>query len=65
MRDKPSPAEAGTEYVGEITHTEVIGDIAQVTMKEQGYLGLNFTNLFHLARIGNTWMILSKTYIDS
>ncbi len=64
VRDNPSPIESGEVYAGEITHVEIVGDIAQVTMKERGYLGLNFTNLFHLARVGNNWLILSKTYVD-
>lgn len=64
VRDTPSPSETGAEYVGEITHVEVIGQIAQVTMKEKGYLGLNFSNLFHLACIDGSWRIISKTYID-
>jgi len=64
VRDNPSPSETGQEYIGEITYTEVIGNIAQVTMKEKGYLGLDFTNLFHLACVDGKWLILSKTYID-
>ncbi len=65
VRDNPSPAETGQEYIGEITYTEVIGNIAQVTMKEKGYLGLNFSNLFHLAYMDDEWRIISKTYIDT
>jgi hypothetical protein len=64
VRDSPSPSESGQDYNGEITHTEVIGKIAQVTMKEKGYLGLNFSNLFHLACINDKWLIISKTYMD-
>ena len=64
VRDNPSPSETGGKYTGEITHAEVIGKIAQVTMKEKGYLGLNFSNLFHLASIDGNWLIISKTYID-
>ena len=33
-------------------------------MKEKGYLGLDFSNLFHLACVDGKWLILSKTYID-
>ena len=64
VKDNPSPSDTGQEYNGEITHTEVIGRIAQVTMKEKRYLGLNFSNLFHLASINGNWLIISKTYID-
>ena len=64
VRNNPSPSETGQNYVGEITNSEVISDIAQVVMKEKGYLGLNFSNLFHLACINEKWLIISKTYID-
>ncbi|MFT6270959.1 MAG: hypothetical protein ACJAVV_003798, partial [Alphaproteobacteria bacterium] len=30
----------------------------------KGYLGVDMTNLFHLANINGTWLILSKTYTD-
>lgn len=64
VRDNPSPAESGKAYEGSITYVEVVGEVAQVTMKETGYLGLDFTNLFHLALVDDKWQILSKTYID-
>jgi hypothetical protein len=64
VRDNPSPAETGNEYVGEITHEEVVGNTAQIAMKEKGYLGIDVTNLFHLANIDEKWLILSKTYTD-
>ena len=64
VRDNPSPIETGAEYSGEITHEEVIGSTAQITMKEEGYLGTSITNLFHLANINGKWLILSKTYTD-
>jgi len=64
VRDNPSPEKTGIEYVGEMTHEEVIGNVAQITMKEKGYLGANIANLFHLAKINEKWLILSKTYTD-
>ena len=64
VRDNPSPNETGAEYSGEITHEEVVGQTAQMTMKEQGYLGADITNLFHLACLDGQWLILSKTYSD-
>ena len=64
VRDNPSPVETGNEYVGEITHEEVVGSTAQITMKEKCYLGADLTNLFHLAKIDGKWLILSKTYTD-
>ena len=64
VRDNPSPAETGNEYVGEISHEEIVGNTAQISMKEKGYLGADITNLFHLANINGKWLILSKTYTD-
>lgn len=64
IRDNPSPSESGAEYSGEIATVELFGDIANITLKEQGYLGCNLTNLFHLARIDGDWKIVSKTYTD-
>ncbi len=64
VRDNPSPASTGAEYIGEITSSEIIEDIASVTLIEKGYLGLNFSNLFQLARIDGSWVIVSKTYFD-
>ena len=65
VRDNPSPAETGIEYIGEITSVEQYGDIAQVTLREQGYLGADFTNLFQLALLDGDWLIVSKAYIDA
>ena len=64
VRDNPSPAESGIEYVGEITYEEVIRNTAQITMKEKGYLGADMTSLFHLANINGKWITPSKTYSD-
>lgn len=64
VRDNPSPSSTGAEYVGDITSSEIIGNIANVTLKEKGYMGLNFTNLFQLARIDGDWLIVSKAYVD-
>lgn len=64
VRDNPSPSITGAEYGGEITSSEIFGNIASVTLKEKGYLGLDFTNLFQLARIDGVWLIVSKAYID-
>lgn len=61
VRDNPSPEESGENYEGKITYVEMFGEVAQVTMKERGYLGVNFTNL---ALVDDKWQILSKTYVD-
>lgn len=64
VRDSPSPSSTGAEYIGEITSSEIIGNIASVTLREKGYLGLDFTNLFQLACIDDSWLIVSKVYVD-
>jgi hypothetical protein len=64
LRDNPCPASTGAEYIGEILSVEEFGDIAQVTLKETGYLGADFINLFQLVYIDESWLIFSKAYID-
>ena len=64
VRDNPSPASTGAEYIGEITSVEEYGDIANVTLQETGFLGANFTNLFQLVRKDGAWLIYSKLYVD-
>ena len=49
-------------YKGEITEVDVSGEIAAVTLKEVGFMGLNFTNYFHLVKVDDTWLIVSKTF---
>ena len=64
VRDNPSPSETGAAYSAEITTVEVSGDVASVTLKEDGYLGTRFTNWFHLVRLDGRWIIISKAYQD-
>jgi hypothetical protein len=62
VRDSPAPIEAGLDYRGDITTIEISGDIASVTLNESGYLGTDFTNWFHLAKIEGEWKIICKSY---
>lgn len=64
VRDNPSPASTGAEYIGEIISVEEFGDIANVVLKEEGFLSANFINLFQLICIDGTWLIVSKAYVD-
>lgn len=64
VKDNPSPSSTGAEYIGDITSSEIIGNIASVTLKEKGYMGLDFTNFFQLACIDGAWLIVSKAYVD-
>ena len=64
VRDNPSPADTGAEYIGEIASVEEFGDIANIILKEKGFLGANFINLFQLVCIDGSWLIVSKAYVD-
>ena len=65
IRDNPPPYEPGKDYVCEITSVEEFGSIANVVLKEKGYLGsYDLTNLFQLVKINGDWKIASKTYSD-
>jgi hypothetical protein len=64
VRDNPSPAVTGAEYIGEIISIEEYGDIANVVLEEKGFLGANFINLFQLVCVDGTWLIVSKAYVD-
>ncbi len=58
-----APADpSGGGYLADIASVEVSGRIASVTLKEQGFLGLRFTNYFHLLDVGGRWQIVSKTF---
>lgn len=62
VRGAPAPAASGADYRAEITSIEVSGPVASVTLKEKGYLGMNFTDFFHLAKVDGSWKIISKTF---
>jgi hypothetical protein len=59
-RAESSPAGAG--YAVEIGGISVHGDAASATMIELDYFGMDFVNLFTLARFEDGWKIVSKTY---
>lgn len=57
-----APPGAKNGYRAEITQIEVTGRVASATLKEQNFLGMNFTDYFHLAKLGGRWTIVSKTF---
>ena len=61
--ENPPPG-AGTSgaYQAEITSVEVSGPVASITLKEAGFMGINFTDYFHLAKVNDEWKIISKTF---
>lgn len=61
LENETPSGEAGG-YSAEITSIEVAGKVAAVTLKETGFIGRNFTDLFHLAKIDGEWKIISKTF---
>lgn len=62
VRQTPSPESEGADYQARITHTEVAGEVASVALLEHGYMGMNFTNFFHLVKVDGDWYIVSKTF---
>ena len=62
VENPPPGVNAGGAYQAEITHVEVSGPTASITLKEAGFMGMNFTDYFHLARVNGEWKIISKTF---
>jgi hypothetical protein len=63
VRSAPAPARTGAPYRAEIVRLEVAAPAASATLVEPSYLGLHFTNYFHLLRIDGRWQIVSKTFM--
>jgi hypothetical protein len=57
-----APTAAGGDYRADITRVDVAGRIASVTLEEQGFLGLSFTNYFDLLEADGRWQIVAKTF---
>ncbi|MBI1732906.1 MAG: nuclear transport factor 2 family protein [Gammaproteobacteria bacterium] len=62
VQSQPAPDKSGADYRAEIVSVEVTGDVATATLREWGYLGLDFTDHFHLVRVEGKWKIASKTF---
>ena len=56
-----APPLAGN-YTAEITSIEISDPIASITLKETGFMGMNFTDYFHLTKVNGAWKIASKTF---
>jgi hypothetical protein len=65
VRDNPSPVESGKKYQARIISVEQYDRIAQVSIAEQGYLGADYRNIFQLALIEDSWLIVSKGYMSA
>ena len=62
VENPPPDLPEGIEYEGNITTVEISGSIASITLKEAGFMGLNFTDYFHLTKVNDEWKIISKTF---
>src|SRR3569832_1700652 len=62
VANAPAPEKSGEPYAARITHLDVAGAAASATLAEGPYLGMHFTNYFHLMKIGAEWRIVSKTF---
>lgn len=65
VRNAPAPAKSGEPYRYEIVRVEVAGPIASVTLVEGPYLGMQFTEFFHLLQVDGRWSIVSKTFMHT
>ena len=45
-----------------MTELDVSWEIATVSLKEVGFMGLNFTHYFYLVKVDDAWLIVSKTF---
>lgn len=52
----------GPNYRADLSAITVAGNAAVATLVEQDYRGCEFFNFFTLARIDETWLIVTKTY---
>lgn len=59
----PAPVSTGTKVISEISNVQISGPIASVTVVEGPYLGLHFTEFFHLVEADGRWQIVSKTFM--
>jgi hypothetical protein len=60
----PSPEASGAAYSAEISRIEVTGRVASATLVEKGFMGLDFTDYFHLIEENGQWRIIAKTFMQ-
>lgn len=65
VRNAPAPAKSGEPFRYDIVRVDVAGPIASVTLVEGPYLGMQFTEFFHLLRLDGRWCIVSKTFMHT
>jgi len=62
VEQAPAPAASGEPYRFEIGEVSVAGEVASTTLREWDYLGMDFTDFFHLLRTDAGWRIIAKTF---
>ena len=62
VANNPAP---GPDYQSQISDVQVSGNIATATLREQGYMGLAFTNHFQLLKSDGQWSIVAKLFESS
>ncbi|MBL8269233.1 nuclear transport factor 2 family protein [Steroidobacter sp.] len=62
VSNAPSPVKSGEPYEAKLSKLEIAGPAASVTVDEGPYLGMHFTNYFHLLKVDGDWKIVSKTF---
>ena len=58
----PAPAETGADYAAVVENVAVDGRQATGTIREEGFLGMGFTNYFQLLEIDGNWKIVAKLF---
>jgi hypothetical protein len=58
----PPPAETGAAYSAVVENVMVDGHQATGTIREEGFLGMDFTNHFQLLDIDGEWKIVAKLF---
>ncbi len=62
VSNNPSPQDSGADYQTEISDVVVAATVATATLKETGFMGMNFTNYFHFLLTDEGWKIVSKVF---
>ena len=58
VAEQPPPV----DYRAAITHVDVSGVVASVTVVEENYYGLDYVICFTLVRYGAEWALVTKSY---
>jgi hypothetical protein len=62
VEKNPSPKETGEKMQSVVSHVEVSGPVATVTVQLSGYWGSDGTDHLHLIKEEGNWKIISKTF---